>query len=62
MSKFHTLTIREVRPETRDTVSVAFAVPEDLRDSFRYTQGQHLVMRTRITARKCAAPIRSARR
>lgn len=48
MSKFHTLTIREVRPETRDTVSVAFAVPEDLRDSFCYTQGQHLVMRTRI--------------
>lgn len=48
MSKFHTLTIREVRPETRDTVSVSFAVPAELKDSFRYTQGQHLVMRTFI--------------
>jgi ring-1,2-phenylacetyl-CoA epoxidase subunit PaaE len=48
MSKFHTLTIREVRPETRDTVSVAFTVPAELRDSFHYTQGQHLVMRTQI--------------
>lgn len=48
MSKFHTLTIREVRPETRDTVSVAFTVPAELQDSFRYTQGQHLVMRTQI--------------
>ncbi|HYQ39608.1 MAG TPA: FAD-binding oxidoreductase, partial [Pseudomonas sp.] len=48
MSKFHTLTIREVRPETRDTVSVAFAVPAALQDSFRYTQGQHLVMRATL--------------
>jgi len=48
MSKFHTLTIREVRPETRDTVSVSFAVPAELKDSFRYTQGEHLVMRTFI--------------
>lgn len=48
MSKFHTLTVREVRPETRDTVSVSFAVPADLQDSFRYAQGQHLVMRTFI--------------
>ena len=48
MSKFHTLTIREVRPETRDTVSVSFAVPAELKDGFRYTQGQHLVMRTFI--------------
>lgn len=48
MSKFHALTIREVRPETRDAVSVAFAVPAELQDSFRYTQGQHLVMRTII--------------
>ncbi|MNQ40147.1 ring-1,2-phenylacetyl-CoA epoxidase subunit PaaE [Pseudomonas linyingensis] len=48
MSKFHTLTIREVRPETRDTVSVAFAVPAELQDSFRYIQGQHLVMRATL--------------
>ncbi|CAD5108930.1 1,2-phenylacetyl-CoA epoxidase subunit PaaE [Zestomonas carbonaria] len=48
MSKFHSLTIREVRPETRDAVSIAFDIPQDLRDSFRFTQGQHLVMRTQL--------------
>ncbi|HCF5435982.1 1,2-phenylacetyl-CoA epoxidase subunit PaaE [Pseudomonas aeruginosa] len=48
MSKFHSLTIKEVRPETRDAVSIAFDIPQDLRDSFRFTQGQHLVMRTQL--------------
>ncbi|MNF53443.1 1,2-phenylacetyl-CoA epoxidase, subunit E [compost metagenome] len=48
MSKFHSLTIKEVRPETRDAVSIAFDIPTDLADSFRFTQGQHLVMRTQL--------------
>lgn len=48
MSKFHSLKIKEVRPETRDAVSIAFDVPADLADSFRFTQGQHLVMRTQL--------------
>lgn len=48
MSKFHSLTIKEVRPETRDAVSIAFDIPADLADSFRFTQGQHLVMRTQM--------------
>jgi ring-1,2-phenylacetyl-CoA epoxidase subunit PaaE len=48
MSKFHSLTIKEVRPETRDAVSIAFDIPPDLADSFRFTQGQHLVMRTQL--------------
>jgi len=48
MNHFHTLTVREVQPETRDAVSIAFDIPEDLRDTFRFTQGQHLVVRTQI--------------
>ncbi|MFC5695187.1 1,2-phenylacetyl-CoA epoxidase subunit PaaE [Pseudomonas sp. GCM10022186] len=48
MSKFHSLTIKEVRPETRDAVSIAFDIPEGLAETFRFTQGQHLVMRTRM--------------
>ena len=31
MNQFHSLTIREVRPETRDAVSIAFDVPPELR-------------------------------
>ncbi len=48
MSRFHSLTIKQVRPETRDAVSIVFDVPAELQDEFRYTQGQHLVMRTKL--------------
>jgi ring-1,2-phenylacetyl-CoA epoxidase subunit PaaE len=48
MSKFHPLTIAEVRNATRDTIAVTFAVPSDLRESFRFQQGQHLTLRASI--------------
>jgi ring-1,2-phenylacetyl-CoA epoxidase subunit PaaE len=48
MSKFHSLNIKEVRPETRDAVSIAFEVPANLAETFHFTQGQHLVMRTQM--------------
>ncbi|MYM84087.1 phenylacetate-CoA oxygenase/reductase subunit PaaK [Duganella sp. FT50W] len=48
MSKFHPLTIADVRHETRDTIAVTFAVPPELQDSFQYQQGQHLTLRARI--------------
>lgn len=48
MSRFHELRIADVRQETRDTVSVAFEVPEALRETYRYRQGQHIALRTRI--------------
>jgi ring-1,2-phenylacetyl-CoA epoxidase subunit PaaE len=43
--RFHRLTIREIRPETPDTVSVAFAVPEALREAYRFTPGQYLTLK-----------------
>ncbi|NBA97378.1 1,2-phenylacetyl-CoA epoxidase subunit PaaE [Pseudomonas sp. R5(2019)] len=46
MSKFHSLTVKQVRPETRDAVSIVFDIPAELQDRFHFTQGQHLVMRT----------------
>ncbi|MEO5934397.1 MAG: 1,2-phenylacetyl-CoA epoxidase subunit PaaE [Duganella sp.] len=48
MSKFHPLTVSQVRNETRDTIAVTFAVPPELRDSFRFQQGQHLTLRAHI--------------
>ncbi len=48
MSKFHPLRIESVRPETREAVAVTFAVPPELADSFRFTQGQHLTLRADI--------------
>ena len=46
--QFHRLTIRDVRPETADAISVAFDVPPDLRDAYRFRQGQFLTLRETI--------------
>ncbi|HYQ40085.1 MAG TPA: 1,2-phenylacetyl-CoA epoxidase subunit PaaE [Pseudomonas sp.] len=56
MSQFHPLTIREVRAETADAVSVAFAVPPELRDTFRYVQGQHLILRASLDGEEVRRP------
>ena len=48
MSKFHEVRVASVRRETRDAIVVTFDVPPALADQFRYTQGQHLTLRTQI--------------
>jgi ring-1,2-phenylacetyl-CoA epoxidase subunit PaaE len=48
MSKFHPLTVSQVRNETRDTIAVTFEVPPKLAGSFKYQQGQHLTLRAQI--------------
>jgi ring-1,2-phenylacetyl-CoA epoxidase subunit PaaE len=48
MSKFYPLTVAAVRNETRDTIAVTFDVPSELRDGFKYQQGQHLTLRALI--------------
>ena len=48
MSRFHALKVASVARETRDAVLVTFAVPEDLREAYRYVQGQHLTLRTEV--------------
>jgi ring-1,2-phenylacetyl-CoA epoxidase subunit PaaE len=46
--QFHSLRIRDVRPETADAVTVSFDVPDTLRDAFRFTQGQFVTLKTHI--------------
>lgn len=46
--QFHALRIREVRPETADSVSVAFEVPAALRAAYRFTQGQFVTLKTHV--------------
>ena len=48
MAHFHPLTVAEVRRETPDSVSIAFTVPEELSESFRFKQGQYLTLRTTL--------------
>lgn len=46
--QFHSLRIRDVRPETADAVSVSFEVPMELREQYRFTQGQFVTLKTHI--------------
>jgi ring-1,2-phenylacetyl-CoA epoxidase subunit PaaE len=45
MPVFHPLRVTDVRRETADTVSIAFDVPDDLRDAYVFEPGQHLTLR-----------------
>jgi ring-1,2-phenylacetyl-CoA epoxidase subunit PaaE len=48
MSRFHALSIVDIKRETRDAVSIQFAVPDALRSTFDFTPGQYLTLRTMI--------------
>jgi ring-1,2-phenylacetyl-CoA epoxidase subunit PaaE len=45
---FHRLKIREMRRETPEAVSIAFAVPPELAEAYRFDPGQHLTLRTTL--------------
>jgi ring-1,2-phenylacetyl-CoA epoxidase subunit PaaE len=45
---FHPLRVSHVERLTDDAVAITFEVPEDLRDDYAFTQGQHLTVRTEI--------------
>lgn len=42
---FHSLTIAEVRHDTRESIVVGFALPEALKAAFAFVPGQHLILR-----------------
>ncbi len=44
MSIFHKLQVKEVRRETVDAVSVAFDVPDELKNEFKFLPGQYITI------------------
>jgi ring-1,2-phenylacetyl-CoA epoxidase subunit PaaE len=48
MSKFYSLKVTDVKPETDSCVSVGLEVPENLKKEFHYIQGQYLTLRFRM--------------
>lgn len=46
--QFHSLRIREVRPETADSVTVSFEVPDALREAYRFIQGQFVTLKVHL--------------
>ncbi|PRY04665.1 ring-1,2-phenylacetyl-CoA epoxidase subunit PaaE [Pontibacter ummariensis] len=64
MSRFHKVRIKSINKETHDCVTVALDVPEELKDTFRYTQGQYLTFRRDINGEElrrsysiCSSPL-----
>jgi len=46
--RFHALTIADIRRETAEAISVAFAVPAALAADYRYVAGQYVTLRATI--------------
>src|SRR5690606_23769690 len=46
--QFHRLTVRDRRAETADSVSIAFEVPDELREAYRFRPGQFLTLRAQL--------------
>jgi ring-1,2-phenylacetyl-CoA epoxidase subunit PaaE len=60
---FHTLEVAAVVDETNEARSIRFAVPEELRQTFRFRPGQHLTLKAEIKGEEvrrnyslCVAP------
>ncbi len=45
MSEFHALTVSEVKKETPNSVSIAFSVPEHLKNLFAFKAGQYITIK-----------------
>jgi len=61
---FIKLKVKEVRQETADCVSIAFDIPEQLKETFRYKQGQYVTVRAYINGKEtrrsyslCSSPL-----
>lgn len=52
MSKLYKLKVKEVKKETTDSVSVAFEIPNDLKQIFTFEAGQYLTLEKEINNEK----------
>lgn len=62
MTTFHSLTVAKVVPETRDAVTITFAIPDALQAEYAFRPGQHLTVKARLGGeelRRCYSICRS---
>ncbi len=45
---FHKLTVKDIRKETADCISIAFHIPEELEQDFRFVHGQNITVKVII--------------
>ena len=48
MAEFHNLKVEDIYKETVDTSVITFEIPSELREVFKFRQGQHLTLKTDI--------------
>jgi len=60
---FHKLTIKDIRNETTECISISFDIPEELKGIFKYVHGQNITLKTFINEEEirrsysiCSAP------
>lgn len=63
-SDFYSIKVKEVKRETIDTVSIFFDIPENLKDTFSYKQGQYITVKVPIRGKEerraysmCSSPL-----
>lgn len=61
---FHPLTISDIRRETNECVSIAFEIPEELKEAFRFREGQNITIKATIDGEEirrsysvCSSPL-----
>ncbi|WP_456423002.1 2Fe-2S iron-sulfur cluster-binding protein [Lutibacter sp.] len=52
MSNFHKLTIKEVKKETENAVSILFKIPSNLKGDFNFIAGQYVTIRKEIDGKE----------
>lgn len=64
MAKFHPLTVKDVTTETKDSVSIAFDIPQDKKEIFHFIQGQYVTLKINVGGEElrrsysiCSSPV-----
>jgi len=52
MSKFHSLTIKELKKETQNAVSIVFDIPSELKNEFKFIAGQYITIKISIEGKE----------
>jgi ring-1,2-phenylacetyl-CoA epoxidase subunit PaaE len=48
MSSFHKLSVKSINRETEKSISIAFNLPENLKETFSFSAGQYITLKTEI--------------
>ena len=63
MASFHKLKVKDIKKETEKAVSIAFNIPNNLKDKFQFIAGQYVTVKTEIKGKEvrraysiCTAP------